>query len=102
VAKKSSSTARLERDEAVDQPKRDLKDTDNGLADRLDAAKGRVASAQAFTRETVAELKKVQWPTRRQASIETLVVLITVAIVTITVSVFDWLLGYVTSFLFTT
>ena len=101
MAKKPSSTARVERDETVNSPKRDIKDTDNGLADRLDAAKGSVASAQAFARDTVAELKKVQWPTRRQATLETVVVLSTVAIVTITVTLFDWILSFLTNHLFT-
>ncbi|MBC7545860.1 MAG: preprotein translocase subunit SecE [Candidatus Sericytochromatia bacterium] len=86
----------------MDHPKRDLKDTDTGLTERLDAAKGSLAAAQLFARDTVAELKKVQWPSRRQAGIETAVVLITVAIVTATVTTFDWILTYVTNLLFST
>jgi preprotein translocase SecE subunit len=101
VAKKSSSTARVERDDAVEHPKRDLKDTESGLSERLEAAKGGLASAQTFAKDTVTELKKVQWPTRRQVTLETIVVLSTVAIVTITVTAFDWLLTLATNQLFT-
>jgi preprotein translocase SecE subunit len=91
----------VERDDAVEHPKRDLKEADNGLAERLESAKGGLASAQTFAKDTLTELKKVQWPSRRQATLETIVVLSTVAIVTITVTLFDWILGLATNQLFT-
>lgn len=101
MAKKSSSTARVERDEAVEHPKRDLKQAESGLSERLESAKGGLESAQGFAKDTLTELKKVQWPSRRQATMETIVVLSTVAIVTITVTFFDWILGFATNQLFT-
>ena len=101
MAKKSSSVARPEREGAVDHPKRDLKETDNGLSERLEAAKGGFASAQSFTKDTIAELKKVQWPTRRQAALETVVVLCTVALTVIMVMFYDWAISLVADRIFT-
>lgn len=101
MAKKSSSTARVERDEAVEHPKRDLKETESGLSEKLESAKGGLESAQGFAKDTLNELKKVQWPTRRQVTLETVVVLTTVTVVTITVTVFDWVLTLATNWLFT-
>jgi preprotein translocase SecE subunit len=91
----------VERDEAVEHPKRDLKEAEGGLSERLESAKGGLASAQAFAKDTLTELKKVQWPSRRQASVETVVVLTTVTILTATVTLFDWVLTVATNQLFT-
>ena len=101
MAQKPGSSAQAERNDASDQPKRDLKDSGHGIGERLDAAKGSVEAAKIFTRETIQELKKVQWPTRRQVGVETLVVFSTVAFVTLTVTLFDWILSFLTNGFFT-
>lgn len=60
----------------------------------------RIATAKAFLKETWIELKKVQWPTRRQAAVETVVVLVTVAFITVLVVAFDAVLATVANGLF--
>ncbi|NLW55361.1 MAG: preprotein translocase subunit SecE [Firmicutes bacterium] len=46
-----------------------------------------------FFRNTVAELKKVAWPNRREVSTYTIFVLATVVVVALTIFVFDSILG---------
>lgn len=46
-----------------------------------------------FFRNTVAELKKVSWPNRREVTTYTIFVLVTVVAVAITISVFDSVLS---------
>lgn len=102
MAKKPSTAVRAERDETVEQPKRDSKDAESrSVSERLDAARGGVDSARTFARETVQELKKVQWPSRRQVGVETVVVFVTVAVVTVMVTIFDKLLTLATNQIFT-
>jgi preprotein translocase subunit SecE len=43
-----------------------------------------------YIRSSVAELKKVDWPTRREVVSYTLIILVSVVIATLTVSVVDY------------
>lgn len=61
----------------------------------------RIASSKTFLKETWIELKKVQWPTRKQAAVETAVVLVTVTFVTLLVVAFDYGLAAIADSLFT-
>lgn len=59
-----------------------------------------IGNAKTFLKETWIELKKVQWPTRRQAAVETVVVLVTVFFVTMLVVAFDSVLAMIANSLF--
>jgi len=48
---------------------------------------------RTFIKEVMAELKKVQWPSRRQALGETLVVLIVVIFITCLIQFYDFILN---------
>ena len=57
-------------------------------------------NARTFFKEILAELKKVQWPTRKQAMGETLVVLIVVIFITGLIVFYDFILGIVFNFIY--
>jgi len=46
-----------------------------------------------YFRSVVAELKKVAWPTRRETTVYTIVVIVTVVVVSALIGVFDILLN---------
>ncbi len=56
---------------------------------------------QRFYRETVGELRKVSWPTRREAANLTLIVMVVIAAMVVVLGLFDalfsWLLGLLLS-----
>lgn len=56
--------------------------------------------SRIFIKEVMAELKKVQWPSRRQAFGETLVVLIVVIFITTLIQFYDFILGYIFSLIY--
>ncbi|NLW09058.1 MAG: preprotein translocase subunit SecE [Firmicutes bacterium] len=53
-----------------------------------------------FFRSVIAELKKVSWPNRRETTVYTIVVIVTVAVVALLLGVFDMLLGLIFKGLF--
>ena len=53
-----------------------------------------------YVQDSFSELKKVQWPTRKQATAETIVVLITVFFLTSLVLIFDNVLSRVFGLIF--
>jgi preprotein translocase subunit SecE len=56
-------------------------------------------SSQQGASEVVAELRKVTWPTRKETSQATVVVIITVIIAAIFLQIFDFLWSKVTSYI---
>ncbi|PTQ51265.1 MAG: hypothetical protein BLITH_0091 [Brockia lithotrophica] len=62
-----------------------------GVAARIGAA---YRQMRAFFRESVAELKKVRWPTRKELATYTYVVLVTVAVVALFFYGLDVLLAF--------
>ncbi len=52
-------------------------------------AKKKPGKVSKSFRNVVAEMKKVAWPTRKEVSNYTIVVLITVLVVAVTISIFD-------------
>ncbi|MBE3591271.1 MAG: preprotein translocase subunit SecE [Firmicutes bacterium] len=56
--------------------------------------KGSFARAAKFFREVLAEMRKIVWPTRRETAIYTGVVIGTVALVAVSIWIFDSILGY--------
>jgi preprotein translocase subunit SecE len=94
VAKKSSTEKEIEKTPEPDK-KKDKADSSKTSRD----FKKSFEDLKQFLRDSFTELKKIQWPTRRQALGETAVVLITVVFLTLLVVVFDkilvWLFGFI-------
>ncbi len=70
-------------------------------------AKGKAPKAQEstpqrfnqFVKDSWGEFKKVQWPTPRQATVESIVVLITVIFVIALVNFYDYISNFLLSFI---
>jgi preprotein translocase subunit SecE len=95
VAKKSSTEKEIEK---TPDPENRKEKTDSNKTSR-DLQKS-FEDLKQYLRESLTELKKIHWPTRRQALGETTVVLITVIFLTILVIMFDKLLEILFSFIF--
>lgn len=87
VAKKTSAENEVNSEKAESNRK---KEKDSGKT----SDKNTIEDLKKYFRESFAELKKVQWPTRRQAMGETVVVLITVVFLTSLVVLFDKILEW--------
>lgn len=61
------------------------------------AAKKKNRKSRRFFRSVTAELKKVAWPNRKEASTYTVVVLVTVLAVALLISIFDSVLSLILS-----
>ncbi|HOJ76613.1 MAG TPA: preprotein translocase subunit SecE [Bacillota bacterium] len=48
-----------------------------------------------FFRNVVAELKKVNWPSRKELSTYTVVVIVTVLVVSLVIYLWDWILAFI-------
>lgn len=94
MAKKSSAEKELEKN-SESHSKKDKSDSPKNSKD----LKQSFDSFKQFAKDSFGELKKVQWPTRRQAVSETVVVLVTVIFLTLLVLLFDnilaWLFGLI-------
>lgn len=79
------------KDTAIAKDKKDLAKKDTGkkeLTVKKDRV-NRVEQARKFFRGAYSELKKVHWPTRRETTIYTSVVLVAVVVVGVMIWVFD-------------
>ena len=56
---------------------------------------GLIARARLFLRQVIVELRRVVWPTRKQVTTYTGVVLVFVTVLALIVSVFDFIFGRV-------
>ena len=54
---------------------------------------GLIARTRLFIRQVIVELRRVVWPTRKQVSTYTGVVLVFVTVLSLVVAVFDFLFG---------
>ena len=95
MAKKSSTEKEIEKTPEPDK-KKDKTDSAKNSTD----LKKSFEDLKQFTKESFSELKKIHWPTRRQAMGETVVVLITVVFLTSLVVLFDKVLAWLFSFIF--
>jgi len=94
VAKKSSAEKEIEKNPGSGKKK----DVDSVKSSK--DFKQSVEDLRQFLKDSLTELKKIQWPTRRQAIGETIVVLITVIFLTSLVVVFDKILPWLFSYIF--
>lgn len=95
MAKKPSTESEIEKSPEPDK-KKDKNESGNNSKD----LKKSFEDFKQFLKDAFTELKKVQWPTRRQALGETAVVMITVFFLTILVVLFDKVLSWVFSLVF--
>ena len=61
----------------------------------------RDARARAFTNEVFAELRKVTWPSKNETRSATVVVLVTTAIISLILGVFDFVWAQLTGLIYT-
>lgn len=61
----------------------------------------RHARARAFTNEVFAELRKVTWPSKNETRSATVVVLVTTAIISLILGVFDFVWAQLTGLIYT-
>lgn len=94
---KKSSTEKQELEKSPEPEKKKDK-TESGKSS-VDLKKS-FEDFKQFLKDAFSELKKIQWPSRRQALGETAVVLITVFFLTTLVLIFDKLLTWVFSFVY--
>jgi len=93
VAKKTPAENELNNTKAESTKKKE-KDSDKA------SDKNTIEDFKKYVKDSFSELKKIQWPTRRQAMGETVVVLITVVFLTSMVVLFDKILEWGFSFIF--
>lgn len=58
-----------------------------------EAKEGLVARTRLFVRQVIVELRRVVWPTRKQVTTYTGVVLVFVTVLSLIVAVFDFIFG---------
>ena len=63
------------------------------MAGQTDGKKGLVPRAQLFVRQVVVELRRVVWPTRKQVTTYTGVVLVFVTALSLIVALMDFVFG---------
>ena len=63
------------------------------MAGQTDEDKGLVARVRLFMRQVVVELRRVVWPTRKQVTTYTGVVLVFVTVLSIIVAIMDFVFG---------
>ncbi|MBC7474191.1 MAG: preprotein translocase subunit SecE [Candidatus Sericytochromatia bacterium] len=95
MAKKSSTETEIEKSP---EPNNKKDKVDGGK--NLKGKKSPFEDLKKYVQDSFSELKKVQWPTRKQATAETIVVLITVFFLTSLVLLFDNVLSRVFGFIF--
>lgn len=94
MAKKSSTEKEIEKNPESENRKdksQSTKDTNN---------KKSIEALRQYFKDSFNELKKIQWPTRKQATAETIVVLITVVFLTSLVYFTDNFLSWAFSFIY--
>jgi preprotein translocase SecE subunit len=95
VAKKSSTEKEIEKSP---EPGKKKDNSDSGK-DKRNLSKS-FEDFKQFLKDSLTELKKIQWPGRRQATGETIVVIITVFFFIALVTLYDKLLTFLFSFIF--
>ena len=60
-----------------------------------------VAGIRRFIAETVGELRKVSWPTRKEATYLTVIVLVVTGIMSVILGAFDWVFSKLFEFILT-
>lgn len=95
MAKKSSAEKELEKN-SESHSKKDKSDSTKNSKD----LKQSFDDFKQFSKDSFGELKKIQWPTKKQAVSETIVVLITVVSLTLLVLLFDNILAWLFSLIF--
>lgn len=93
VAKKSSTEKDIEKKDSGDVKK------NKSDKDKNNAQESGVVKLQNYFRASFLELKKIQWPARKQVIAETIVVLITVTFMTGLITLFDKIIVWVLSFI---
>ena len=95
MAKKSSTEKEIEKTPEPEnkKDKADSKKTSRDL-------KKSIEDLRQYFKDSFSELKKIHWPTRRQAMGETMVVLITVIFLTLLVVFFDKMLTMIFNMVF--
>lgn len=93
MAKKSSTEKDIEKKDSENIKK-------NKSEHKSPEQKKGIEDLKLFVRESFKELKKIQWPTRKQVTGETIVVIITVTFLTFLVTVFDKIIAWGLSFIF--
>ena len=58
-----------------------------------EAKQGLIARVRLFVRQVIVELRRVVWPTRKQVTTYTGVVLVFVTVLSLIVAVFDFIFG---------
>jgi len=93
VTKKQEKTSKKDKNTGKELVK---KDNRKEVAKKNAAAKpNRIDQTRTFFRSVINELKKVHWPNRRETSIYTSVVLVSVVFVAVLIWIFDIILGSV-------
>jgi len=93
VTKKSST----EKDKSID--KKDSGNSNKNKSVSKPKEKNGIAELQKFIKDSISELKKIQWPERKKVVGETIVVLITVVFMTTLVTFFDKLIAWALAFI---
>ncbi len=95
MAKKSSTEKEIEKSPESGKKK----DSSDSSKDKKNLNKS-FEDFKQFLKDSFSELKKIQWPGRRQATGETIVVIITVVFFIVLVTIYDKLLTFLFSFIF--
>lgn len=94
MAKKSSTEKEIEKNPESENKK------DNSQSVKDSNNKNSIEDLRQYFKDSFNELKKIQWPSRKQATIETIVVLITVVFLTTLVYLTDNFLSWIFSFIY--
>lgn len=95
MAKKSSTEKEIEKD-----PESGNRKDKSESGKNSNTTKNSIGDLKKYFKDSFNELKKIQWPTRRQATVETIVVLITVVFLTSLVYLIDNFLSWLFAFIY--
>jgi len=65
------------------------------MGDILEKVKGIFQTSNTFLQEVWIELKKVSWPTKKEATAQTYAVIVTVIVIAIFLGLADWFFKFV-------
>ena len=98
ASNKASTKDQNKQESKKSAPKKESKKKGKEAVEKANPAEG-LQNLQQFVKDSWTEFRKIQWPTPRQVTNESVVVLITVVFMILLVNCYDFICNYFLSFI---
>lgn len=98
ASNKASTRDQNKQESKNSAPKKENKKKGKEAVEKASPAEG-VQNLQQFVKDSWSEFRKIQWPTPRQVTNESIVVLVTVVFMIVLVNFYDFICNYFLSFI---